>query len=51
MILKKYNSLFIDLDDTLLEYHSEEINAVLKVLENHSLPHSTDVAEVYSEIE
>lgn len=49
--MKKYNSLFIDLDDTLLNYHSEEIDAVLKVLENHSLPHSDDVAEVFSEIE
>lgn len=49
--MQKYNALFIDLDDTLLEYHSEEINNVLKVLENHSLPHSEDVASVYSEIE
>ncbi len=49
--MKKYHSLFIDLDDTLLEYHSEEINAVLSVLENHSLPYSADVTELYSEIE
>ncbi len=51
MILYKYNSLFIDLDDTLLEYYSQEIANVLKVLENHSLPSSADVAEAFSEIE
>ena len=51
VIFNKYNSLLIDLDDTLMEYYSEEIKAVLKVLENHSLPHTSDVAEVFSEIE
>jgi len=51
VILNKYNSLLIDLDDTLMEYYSQEINAVLKVLENHSLPHTPDVADVFAEIE
>ncbi len=48
---RKYNSLLFDLDDTLLEYSSQELNSVLTVLKNHELPCTPDVAEAFSEID
>ncbi|MBR7132696.1 MAG: YjjG family noncanonical pyrimidine nucleotidase [Clostridia bacterium] len=48
---KRYNSLFIDLDDTLLDFSSDEKKAILNTLEKYNLPCSEDVYTVYSEIE
>lgn len=50
MNTRKYNSLLFDLDDTLLDYSGAEIKAALSVLENHNLPHTSDVAELFSNI-
>lgn len=47
---KRYNCILFDLDDTLLSYSKEEENCILKVLENHGLPHSEDVITLYNEI-
>lgn len=47
---RKYNSLLFDLDDTLLEYSSQELNFALNILKNHALPCTPDVAEVFLEI-
>lgn len=47
---RKYNSLFFDLDDTLLDYSAEECKAVLTVLEKFNMPHSPDVLELFDEI-
>ena len=47
---RKYNCLFIDLDDTLLDYSNEECNAVLAVLQNHGMPYSPDILTLFEEI-
>ena len=49
--MRKYNTLFIDLDDTLLDYSADEINCLLTVFEKNGLPHSDDVVQLYNEIE
>ena len=51
LLEKKYNSLFIDLDDTLLDFSSDEKKAVLKTLEKFGLPCEDDVYMAYTEIE
>ncbi len=47
---KRYNSLLIDLDDTLLDYSNDEKKAIKAVLEKNGIPFSSDVLELYSEI-
>ncbi|MBR6509719.1 MAG: HAD-IA family hydrolase [Clostridia bacterium] len=47
---RRYNCILFDLDDTLLSYSREEKNCILKVLENHELPHSDDVITLFDEI-
>ena len=47
----RYNSLFFDLDDTLLDFKFDEKNAVLTTLEKHNLPCAEDVYTAYTEIE
>ena len=34
-----YTSLFLDLDNTLLDFNAAEAHAVRKVLKSHGLPH------------
>ncbi len=46
----RYNSLLIDLDDTLLDFSGDESKAIKAVLENNGIPFSDDVLELYSEI-
>jgi len=48
---KRYNSLFIDLDDTLLDFTGDEKKSVLNTLEKYGLPFSDDVYTTYTEIE
>lgn len=48
--MRRYNSLLIDLDDTLLDFSGDEKRAILATLEKYGLPHSNDVLELYSEI-
>jgi len=50
-MVNKYNSLFIDLDDTLLDYSSDEKSSVIEILKKYDLPHDDDVIKLYSEIE
>ena len=46
---KRYNSIFFDLDDTLLDYSNDELNAVYSVLNDHNLPCNPDILEFYKE--
>ncbi len=48
--MKKYTSIFFDLDDTLLDFKAAERSAVTKVLAAHSLPHDELSVKKYSEI-
>lgn len=48
--MKKYTSIFFDLDDTLLDFKAAERCAVTKVLAAHSLPHDEAHVKKYSEI-
>lgn len=46
----KYTSLFLDLDDTLLDFGMAEKVAVSKVLKNHNLPYDDNSVKIYSQI-
>lgn len=46
----KYTSLFLDLDNTLLDFNMAEKVAVKKVLKAHSLPCDEEAVKVYSAI-
>lgn len=48
--MKKYTSLFLDLDNTLLDFDMAEKVAVRKVLQSHSLPFDDDAITNYSAI-
>lgn len=45
-----YTSLFLDLDNTLLDFNAAEAHAVRKVLEMHGLPHDGGTVALYSDI-
>ena len=46
----KYTSLFLDLDNTLLDFSMAEKVAIQKVLKNHYLPYDDNTVKIYSEI-
>lgn len=46
----KYTSIFLDLDNTLLDFNMAEKVAVRKVLKKHGLPHDDFAIKTYSEI-
>ncbi len=46
----KYTSLFLDLDNTLLDFYKAEAVAVKKVLEQYSLPNDDSAIKTYSDI-
>ncbi len=46
----KYTSLFLDLDNTLLDFNMAEAVAVRKVLAQYGLPCDDEAVKVYSEI-
>lgn len=45
-----YTSLFLDIDNTLLDFTKAEAVAVRKVLKSHSLPSDDSTVKAYSEI-
>lgn len=49
-MIKKYSSIFFDLDDTLLDFKAAEKAAVRKVLERNGLPSSEEAVKKYSQI-
>ncbi len=46
----KYTSLFLDLDNTLLDFNKTEAVAACKVFKKHSLPHDQEAVKTYSAI-
>ncbi len=48
--MRQYTSLFLDLDNTLLDFEKAEKFAVQFVLELNGLPHDDDTAALYSAI-
>ncbi len=46
----KYTSLFLDLDNTLLDFNMAEKQAVKRVLADHGLPAGDETASLYSAI-
>lgn len=48
--MKKYTTLYFDLDNTLLDFTAAEDNAVRKLLKLHNLPVNDDIVAVYSAI-
>ena len=48
--MRKYTSLFLDLDNTLLDFEKAEKYAVQYVLKQNGLPHDDDTAALYSGI-
>lgn len=48
--MKKYSTVFFDLDDTLLDFHASETNAIKKVLKNYNLPFDDNTVALYSKI-
>lgn len=49
-ILSTYTSLFLDIDNTLLDFYKAERVAIKKVLKLHSLPCDDKTAKIYSNI-
>lgn len=45
-----YTSLFLDLDDTLLDFKAAESAAIRKVLKNNSMPFDDEAVRTYSRI-
>ncbi len=48
--MKKYSSIFLDLDNTLLDFNMAEKVAVKKVLQKYKLPHNEEAVKTYSDI-
>lgn len=48
--MKKYTSLFLDLDNTLLDFNLAEKESIKKVLKKYSLPSDDFAVKTYSEI-
>lgn len=48
--MKKYTTLYFDLDNTILDFTSTEYNAIKQLLKLHNLPNSDDIIAKYSEI-
>lgn len=48
--MNTYTSLFLDVDNTLLDFYMAESVAVRKVLKQHSLPYDDDTVKIYSGI-
>lgn len=45
-----YTSLFLDLDETLLDFKAAETHAIRNVLKNHSMPFDDEAVRTYSRI-
>lgn len=48
--MSQYTSLFLDLDNTLLDFYKAEAVAVKKVLEQYNLPSDDNAIKTYSDI-
>ena len=48
--MKKYTTLYFDLDNTLLDFTKSEHTAIKKLLSQYSLPSNNKIAKVYSDI-
>ena len=48
--MKKYTTIYFDLDNTLLDFTKTEYKAIKKLLSMHNLPDGDDVAKLYSVI-
>ena len=48
--MKKYTSIFMDLDNTLLDFNMAEKFAAQKVLAKYNLPHDQEAISTYSNI-
>lgn len=46
----KYTTLFLDLDNTLLDFSKAEYHAIRKVLKKYSLPNDDETVKIYSDI-
>ena len=46
----KYTTLFLDLDNTLLDFTKAEAVSIRRVLSEHGLPYDDDAIEIYSKI-
>lgn len=48
--MNQYTSIFLDIDNTLLDFYKAEAVAVKRVLEQYSLPSDNDAIKLYSNI-
>ena len=48
--MKKYTTLYFDIDNTLLDFYASETHAVKKVFEKHGLPSDNGTVALYSAI-
>ena len=48
--MKKYTTLYFDLDNTILDFSAAEYNAIRKLLELYNLPVTQEVISTYSNI-
>ncbi len=48
--MKKYTTIYFDLDNTLLDFHKSEYKAIKALLELHGLPSGDYQAKLYSDI-
>ncbi len=48
--MSKYTTLYLDLDNTVLDFYASEKNAVKQLLRLHNLPSDDKTASVYSDI-
>ncbi len=48
--MKKYTTIYFDLDNTILDFTATEYNAIKQLLKLHNLPHSDDIIAKYSAI-
>jgi 2-haloacid dehalogenase len=49
-MMKKYTTLYFDLDNTILDFTASEHTAICKLLKMHNLPASDDIVSRYSAI-
>ena len=48
--MRKYSTIFFDLDDTILDFAASEKNAIKKVLKKFDLPFDDETVSLYSKI-
>ena len=48
--MKKYTTLYFDLDNTILDFTATEYNAITQLLKMHNLPVSDEIIAKYSAI-